>query len=805
MTNSPNWLRTASAASFAVLVAACSGSDNDNSASTSTTTTNATIAALDVKVLSNRADMVSGGDAFVEIVAPSGVDPKSLKVSLNGSDVSSAFAARGDGRISGVLTGLVEGRNTVTASATGASAATLTVTNFPIGGPIISGPQIQPWVCATPTAQAESGATPSSNASGLSTTAVDAQCNIKTEYKLFYRTTATGCATSLPDPSAPAQPPANACFKPYDPNAAKPADLATTTTDAGVTVPYIVRVERGTMNRGIYDIAVLFDPAGDWKPYAPQKAWNGKLVYTFGASTGQPRKQYRTEQNWADDSALSRGFMVADNSMTDSLYNSNRVLMSETVMMMKEHIIDSYGPVRYTIGNGCSGGSINQLTNASINPGLVDGIQPSCTYPDSQTTGLEVSDCQLLVNFYNSAEWGALTAGLTQDEINRRKAAINGHVDQSGCHAWVNLFANIDRPGNYVPIGVVNADTGAVGPIGASRNNCQLPASAVYDPVNNPNGIRCGGADAAVSIWGKVPGTNRARDTRDNVGVQYGLKAMLSGAITPEEFVTLNERIGGTDFDSNPTTVAGVPGPAARSVGDPEALAIAYRAGIVSSGKQLAKTAILDLRGYDDSSLAANIPAPGYGIHHVWRSFSLRERLDKAIGNHDNHVMWRFGYGLTPKADLALQSFLTMDKWMSNLKADTSTASLEQKIAKAKPAEASDFCYLSSDTTQSTKVTDPAVCARDRFLAPHASPRQVAGGPLSEDILKCQLKPLNVADYGSVTLTDAQLARLRAVFPTGVCDWSKPGVNQQDAQGPLTFAAGPGGQAIAAAPAAVTQ
>jgi len=62
-----------------------------------------------------------------------------------------------------------------------------------------------------------------------------------------------------------------------------------------------------------------------------------------------------------------------------------------------------------------------------------------------------------------------------------------------------------------------------------------------------------------------------------------------------------------------------------------------------------------------------------------------------------------------------------------------------------------------------------------------------------------------VADYGSVTLTDAQLARLRAVFPTGVCDWSKPGVNQQDAQGPLTFAAGPGGQAIAAAPAAVTQ
>ena len=58
---------------------------------------------------------------------------------------------------------------------------------------------------------------------------------------------------------------------------------------------------------------------------APQPQWNGKMLYSFGASTGQPRLQFRTEQNWADDAALSRGFMVVDNSLTDSLYNSNRV------------------------------------------------------------------------------------------------------------------------------------------------------------------------------------------------------------------------------------------------------------------------------------------------------------------------------------------------------------------------------------------------------------------------------------------------------------------------------------------------
>ena len=100
--------------------------------------------------------------------------------------------------------------------------------------------------------------------------------------------------------------------------------------------------------------------------------------------------------------------MVIDNSLTDSSHNSNRVLVAETVMMMKEHIIDTYGEIKYVVGNGCSGGSIQQNTVSSIFPGLLDGIQPSCTYPDSITTGMEVGDCVLLVNLYDSPEWKAL-------------------------------------------------------------------------------------------------------------------------------------------------------------------------------------------------------------------------------------------------------------------------------------------------------------------------------------------------------------------------------------------------------------
>jgi hypothetical protein len=57
----------------------------------------------------------------------------------------------------------------------------------------------------------------------------------------------------------------------------------------------------------------------------------------------------------------------------------------------------------------------------------------------------------------------------------------------------------------------------------------------------------------------------------------------------------------------------------------------------------------------------------------------------------------------------------------------------------------------------------------------------VAGGPLTEDVVKCQLKPVDPADY-SVKLTEAEWSRLKDIFPTGVCDWTKPGVGQQPSE-----------------------
>ena len=780
-------LAAALVAATAFVLAACGGGDHP-------------LRGTALKTLSNRADLVSGGSALMEVQLPAGADPSMLRVDVGGIDVTAAFTTVASGRTIGTVSGLALGDNVVTAKAANASfaGARLTVTNHPIGGPVLLSAQTMPWICATPAPTAESGNTPRTNASGLSTTAIDAQCDIATEYTLFYRTTTAGCSTALPDPSPPTPAPTNNCFKPYTVGAA-PADLAMTTPlGAAAPVPYIVRVERGTINRGIYDIAVLFDPTKPWTATAPQSQWTGKVLYSFGASTGQPRLQFRSEQNWADDSALSRGFMVVDNSITDSLYNSNRVLVNETTMMMKEHIVDTYGEIKYTMGNGCSGGSIGQNTVTSIYPGLLDGIQPSCDYPDSITTGIEVSDCVLLVNAYVTPEWTALMAGKTQAEINAKKTAINGHLDQVGCQSWNNSFGFNNKPGNYVRTLVLDQTTGAMGvlPGELPRNNCLLPAALVYDPVTNPTGTRCGDPDLAAAVWGTTAGlaagSTRALSTNDNVGVQYGLNALLAGQITAEEFVTLNEKVGGVDADSNPT--------AARSTADADALPIAYRAGIVASGKNLAKLPIIDSRGYDEQ-----------GIHYIWRTFAERARIDAANGGeHGNQVMWRYGTGLLPAtaaqfAAVTLQSLLTMDTWLSGLVTSAPKAALndertQSQVIAARPPEAVDFCFLTGDTNFTTKVFDQATCDADPRLVKHGSPHQVAGGPLTENILKCQLKPLTAADYTGVTFTDAQLARLNAVFPGGVCDWSQPGAAQQDPVVPQTYQAGPGGVPLPPAP-----
>src|SRR4051794_14786746 len=127
---------------------------------------------LAVQVLSNRADLISAGDALVAIKLPAKLDPAIVRVEVGTSDVTSAFAMRPDGRFEGLLTGLADGRNEVTASAPGRKQASVTILNHANGGPVLSGPQVQPWKC-------QDGA-------------ADEQCNQPVAYTYEYKSSVTG-------------------------------------------------------------------------------------------------------------------------------------------------------------------------------------------------------------------------------------------------------------------------------------------------------------------------------------------------------------------------------------------------------------------------------------------------------------------------------------------------------------------------------------------------------------------------------------------------------------------------------------
>ena len=685
-------------------------------------------AGIGLTVLSNRVDLVSGEDALVEVTPPAGTNASDLTLDVDGRDVTSAFTAQQGGGLVGLVDGLHLGANILTARAPDGSTSRLTITDNPIGGPIISGEQTQPWLCTT-------------DANGLAK-ATDAQCDAPSKVEFFYKST---------DPS-------KSGLQSYDPSN-PPSDVATTTTDQGKTVPYIVRRERGTLDRGIYDIAVLFDPKQPWTATAPQPQWNHKLYYVFGPSCSTTHSQ-NSPDDVLLDLALSRGFMVANSSL-NVLGNSCSTLVSaETAMMVKEHIVDRYGTIRYTMGTGCSGGSIGQNVVANAYPGLVDGIQPACTFADNWTTGIEVDDCHMLLHY-----WQTTMMAWAPNQQN----AVDGHRDISDCEAWDATFASVSNP----------------------RDGCGLPSDQMYDPQNNPKGCRGTLQDFMIGALGRRPQSEWtapekiaggfAKSAYDNTGIEYGLDALNDGTITPDQFIDLNSNIGGVniDFDFQPQ----------RSVADTGALQTLYSSGQIDDARQLDRVPIIDLQDWSESG----------EIHTSFHAWSLRARLDKANGQHDNQLIWTYPasapiVGVGPSDAITQKSFLLLDKWLSRIEADKRDIPLEQKVVRDKPDDAVDGCFISDQF-----VTDMGTC---RATFPYyADARIAAGGPFTDDIGKCQLKPLDRSDY-SVTFTDAQWAQMQKAFPTGVCDWKQPGVEQVPSRPWTTFAAGPGGQSLSAPPVA---
>jgi len=721
------WRLLAVPASLALLAAAPAASANPGQQRGGPTIT----------VLSGRADTLSGGDALVQVAGVRSGPAGGLRVRLNGRDVTREFAVRADGRYLGLVTGLRTGRNELVAAAH-RQAAAITLTNHPTGGPIFAGPQVQPWDC-----------TMHSDVTGLGPP-TDAQCDTAPVFRFAY------------------MPASHTGFRPYDP-AHPAADVATTTTDAGRTAPYVVRVETGVQDRGIYQVAVLFDPTQGWTPWSVQPGWNRKVVWPFGGGSA-PHHTSDLPTNVLDDTTLSRGYLVANSGLNVHGSNINENVSAEAVTMLKEHVIESYGEIRYTIGAGCSGGSIQQYSIAEEYPGLLDGILPNCSYPDLWTVSTEVTDCGLLVRYY------AANPGWTPAQ----QAAVAGTRDASVCQFW---------NASFVPVGIPSR-----------AQNCGFAAGdpRVYDPASNPGGVRCDGPDYQQAIWGPRPpsewtaperaiGHGFAKSPADNTGVLYGLGALRAGQITPTQFADLNAGIGGY-------TVDGAWQPA-RTDADPGTLPTAYRAGQVTEALRLDEVPIIDLRG------SANVN----DIHTDYHSWEMRARLDEAHGNHAGQVIWTwrsFGsfVGITPPPDLTVQALSTMDAWLARIAADHRSLPRAVKVRLDKPAAAVDACWPASTTASAgAEVVDPGYTGACGAAFPHyADARAVAGQRLSGLALKCRSQPLRRGMLPE--LSDVDFARVRAAFPSGVCDWSRRPVGYQPSLPWMSFAAGPGGRPLGPAP-----
>jgi len=618
-------------------------------------------------------------------------------VTLGDADISSAFARRENGKVEGLVTGLQIGSNSLTARLSDGEGAHLTIVNHPIGGPVFFGPQLQPWLC------------PASSK--------DAQCDQPPTFAYSYMPTTGGG------------------FQPYDPANPPPSgNIANTTTTEGVTVPFIIRQETGYIDRDQYAIATLWQPGKPWAPWAPQRQFNGRLVITHGASCDTAYGA-GAAPSVTDTKMLGGGFILMSNALDNAGHACNIVLQAEALIMTKEHVIDNYGEIRWTIGSGCSGGSLVQQQVANAYPGLYQGISPACSFTDALSSGMEYVDYDALLRYWETpSRWDPGDAWTPA----QMESVIDG-PNLTNPPAFTLVIPNNDNPTHACP---------------------PLPAAQRYDPATNPHGVRCTIQDYMVNALGRRPSDGFGNGVFDNVGIQYGLKGLTQGLLTPAQFVDLNTNLGGFTIDN-------VVQPQ-RSTADPTGLVNAYRTGGVDEATNLNQVAIIDLRGPDEGS-----------FHDVYRTYAMRQRLLRNFGTAANQVLWRGHVPIFGDENFADQAVFALDTWLGRVDADKRVVPLPQKIIEDKQASLTDRCTDGNGHDIPATVCDATVTA-------YGTPRFAAGEPLADDILKCQLQPMRRADY-NVAFTDDQWARLNKAFPTGVCNYGKPGVAQQPTVSRLTY------------------
>lgn len=738
-------------ASFAMAVTSCSTEETVPTAGE--IDVNPEAALITLETLSTKPWLVSGGDVLVEVSVQAGTAIDLVRITLNDEDVTARFITIASQRKQALLSGLPEGESLLKATLNNENQSTnLRLNNYPISGPIISGPHEQPYYCRTQDFELIGGETLGEP--------LDINCSIQTRVDYVFWSDELEKFVALPNPSASMLASEsivpNTEMSQVDSLEFSLEDVGMITLESGQTLPFIVRVETGVVNRAIYQITMLHDsPQQTIDPWNPSPNWNGKLVYTHG---GGCRGGWYQQGNVTGDvmrrGLFAQGYALVSSTLNVFGQNCNDLLASETHIMVKERFIEHYGVPEYTIATGSSGGSYQSHQTSDNYPGVFDGIIVGASFPDvTSATIFTLADSRLLNYYFTELDVESFT-------LEQQRAV-------SGFGIWASIPNLAGGAARLDP--VYRLDT----PLEEQGGEVRLAAleSQRYD-ATAPQGIRATVYDHTVNVYGNVNNGFIAQRPLDNVGVQYGLAALNTALISPQQFIDLNRDIGGFDRDMNHV--------AARHRADSQARKRALESGrILNGGAGLAQTPIIDYRTYLDH-------AEGGNIHMLIHQFSTRQRLLNENGHADNHVMQIGGlWGFDEKSPDLAELFRQMDRWITAMQGDSSDSSPSEKVITHRPISLHDACWDNTGEER-IKIEEEQTfrgSSRCNELYPaYLTPRHVAGAPLANNIVSCQLRPINIADY-AVGFTQAQYLELNEIFPEGVCDWSMGDLSLASHQG----------------------
>jgi hypothetical protein len=596
-------------------------------------------------------------------------------------------------------------------------------------GPLFSGPRQQPFVCATARAsfdgrsllgQPDADNFDPDDPIGIPVAAEDADgnypqdgrgyptddaeiigwsrnCETDTRVHHLYRST-DGAFRWLDDPSD------------------LPADVAETTTLDGDTVPYVVRWEVGTINRFIYSVALLVpvdSVAGDGPDVEPDTSlWNDRAVFSFQGGVGIGRHQGTASSGaMLQHELVSQGYAVMWSSGTRTSTHYDLRVGGETAILLKDHLVATYGEPLYTVAVGGSGGAIQQYVYGQNHPGLIDAAIPQYSYPDMVSQTIHIGDCELLEHYFEVTDrdndrW-------RDPDMRRAVLGLNvtapANLSESQREQWEMLYLaygvlgyqTMDRGEDGTPT-LSECRPGWIGATPTALNPTFHTVNDVDQLAQGIDGVEWTHMADLDGIYGIDPETGFARRAWDNVGVQYGLEAVASGVVTPEEFLDLNAQVGGW-VTSEEMVTEGFPyegdldlgnfdvwssrnmnlspdsgaTPAPRTEGDPEAVAGVYREGVRFDGDL--DIPVIDWRHHLEHEL---------DMHHVHQSFAARQRMLDHDGDAGNQVIWFTDARPATAFDQTWQAFEVIDEWMANIRENP-----EASVAENRPDAAVDSCF----------------------------------------------------------------------------------------------------------------